>query len=202
MWMPETEDVGGGMQEIAGTVCSAVEHQVPQPSGFFAARGQDVWLFRLREDGSQRTVNCRFEGPMNAMLSPGDHIWVLGSTSGGVLLATRIRDDSGALLGQAACFVATAVFEDASAPEVNSLRVFRDVVLARSNLGGVLIRLYWHLGPWAARLVANRRRCKPILRSGLRIASRIADRISQRYSDCAGTHQQKGENHGQHRRTE
>ena len=54
------------------------------------------------------------------------------------------------------CFVATAAFGDACAPEVMALKRWRDQRLARSLWGRGLIRLYWRVGPWLAKIVRGR----------------------------------------------
>lgn len=52
------------------------------------------------------------------------------------------------------CFVATVVYRSSHAPEVETLRLYRDLVLARSRMGRIFIRLYYRwLGPVAATIV-------------------------------------------------
>lgn len=64
----------------------------------------------------------------------------------------------------APCFIATAVYQDAMAPEVVTLRHFRDTVLKRYVLGRTFVRAYYSVGPWAA-LVVNK---APVLRTPFR----------------------------------
>lgn len=51
------------------------------------------------------------------------------------------------------CFVATAIYEVPSAPELSTLRTFRDKVLMSSDAGRRLVSYYYHLGPHWARQV-------------------------------------------------
>ncbi len=51
------------------------------------------------------------------------------------------------------CFVATATYGDYGSPEVVELRVFRDTVLARSDLGQAFIAGYYQFGPRFARAI-------------------------------------------------
>jgi hypothetical protein len=64
------------------------------------------------------------------------------------------------------CFVATTVYGDASAPEVLTLRAFRDRVLLRSESGRRFAALYDRSGPRWARFVSAR----PALLRGTRAA--------------------------------
>lgn len=52
-----------------------------------------------------------------------------------------------------ACFIATATYGSASAPEVIALRRFRDDVLLSSDTGAVFVRMYYRTSPQLARLV-------------------------------------------------
>jgi len=64
------------------------------------------------------------------------------------------------------CFLATAVYGSEVAPEVITLRDFRDNVLLSSRLGGVLVGLYYLLSPPVARVLS----VNPILRNMVRKA--------------------------------
>jgi hypothetical protein len=72
-----------------------------------------------------------------------------------------------------ACFIATAAYGDASAPEVEVLRRFRDRRLLTNRPGAAFVRLYYRLSPPLARLIAR----KPRLRTAVR---RTLDFISRR----------------------
>jgi hypothetical protein len=54
------------------------------------------------------------------------------------------------------CFVATAVYGDPAAPELDVLRRFRDLVLLRTEAGRRLVRAYYRYGPDLARWVKER----------------------------------------------
>lgn len=51
------------------------------------------------------------------------------------------------------CFVATACFGSYDAPEVRTLREFRDLHLSKSALGRIFVDLYYRVGPRAARFL-------------------------------------------------
>lgn len=62
------------------------------------------------------------------------------------------------------CFVATAVFEDANAPEVVALRHWRDTRLVQSLVGRIFVRVYAVLGPRLAHLPQRSLRLRALLR--------------------------------------
>lgn len=53
------------------------------------------------------------------------------------------------------CFVATATFGNADAPEVIYLSAFRDESLSQSNLGRGFIRTYYKVSPFFAAVIAK-----------------------------------------------
>jgi len=63
-----------------------------------------------------------------------------------------------------ACFIATAAYGDADAPEVEQFRRFRDEFLMRSRLGTAFVHAYYRMSPPVARLIAR----KPRLRMAFR----------------------------------
>jgi hypothetical protein len=70
--------------------------------------------------------------------------------------------------------VATAVYGDADAPEVQALRRFRDETLSRSSLGRTAIQAYWLIGPKLAAVVVK----APVLRPPLKwLIRQIAKRV-------------------------
>lgn len=64
------------------------------------------------------------------------------------------------------CFIATAAYGDASHPDVEVLRRFRDRYLMKSRLGRDLVKLYYRYSPPVAEFVAKR----PVLRALSRAA--------------------------------
>jgi hypothetical protein len=50
------------------------------------------------------------------------------------------------------CFVATAAFQSAEAPEVIALQRLRDQVLRKNFAGRMFIHFYYFIGPWLAKL--------------------------------------------------
>jgi hypothetical protein len=63
-----------------------------------------------------------------------------------------------------ACFIATAAYGSADAPEVEQLRQFRDRRLLSNRAGTAFVRLYYRVSPPLAHLIAR----KPKLRTAVR----------------------------------
>lgn len=80
----------------------------------------------------------------------------------------RIESKSGA-----ACFVATAAYQNPYHPDVNYLRSFRDEVLSKNSLGRAFIVWYWRVGPKIAAWVEN----KPIIRKFSKTAIALIVRL-------------------------
>ncbi len=66
------------------------------------------------------------------------------------------------------CFIATATYLSEEAPEVRSLREFRDKILLRSAIGVGLVELYYAISPRLAIVIERnsslRRVCRTLLR--------------------------------------
>lgn len=77
------------------------------------------------------------------------------------------EDDTEDLIDQ--CFVATAVYGNRNAPEVNALRGFRDYVLMKNPIGETIVQLYYSgIGKKAANLIKTRTPSLiPTIRKGL-----------------------------------
>jgi hypothetical protein len=71
------------------------------------------------------------------------------------------------LVSSRACFIATAAYGDADAPEVAQLRRFRDRRLLTNPLGTFLTRLYYRCSPPLARMIARRPRLRVAVRRTL-----------------------------------
>ncbi|KYG70754.1 CFI-box-CTERM domain-containing protein [Bdellovibrio bacteriovorus] len=67
------------------------------------------------------------------------------------------------------CFIATAAFENSQAPEVMSLRAFRDFTLRQSAWGRKFIAIYYKFSPHIACLLDKQPRMKPAVRALLRL---------------------------------
>lgn len=94
----------------------------------------------------------------------------------------HLRSASMSTLGPG-CFVATAVYGDPMAPEVEALRRYRDDVLARRRWGRAVIKLYTSIGPPASGLVQR----SPALRRAARaLIDRLAARVSRGTGGAAG----------------
>jgi hypothetical protein len=70
------------------------------------------------------------------------------------------------------CFVATVAFGE-GAPELTTLRSFRDRVLVRSRAGRAFVGWYYRRGPALARFVSRVPWLKSATRGGLRIITRF-----------------------------
>lgn len=182
MWMARESDSlkqVAGQTVVVGRVVSKVESPPQRSGGFFAGSQTDVWMFRVQNDETGDVVSVRFEGPINALLDHGDHVHVKGYTMQGVLHARLITDEHGTVLAKAKCFVATVACGTMWAPEVETLRRFRDQVLARSRWGCVAIALYWRIGPRLASWLETRPRTRFLVRA---LAIRPVCKILYRYA--------------------
>ncbi|GAI25113.1 unnamed protein product, partial [marine sediment metagenome] len=71
---------------------------------------------------------------------------------------------------QSRCFVATVIYMDIDALEVIKLRCWRDTRLNKSLCGSIIIKVYYLLGPYYARIIST----QPILK---KVTKNILDRI-------------------------
>ena len=62
------------------------------------------------------------------------------------------------------CFIATAVYGNINAPEVVTLRNFRDTHLAHYTMGRLLIYFYYQVSPWIAKQINRIPQIKPFIR--------------------------------------
>jgi hypothetical protein len=159
MWIAENpiavqlKPAGG---EIAGKVDQPAQQQA-SPNQLFNRNPPTIVVFRLRTNQNSAPLNCRFEGVLFGPLNHGDTVVVQGVQRQGGIEVTRIKDCTGAIIGQnQLCFVATAVFGGSEAPQLRTLRAFRDDVLLRGSTGRWLVGLYWRWGPIWARMVGNK----------------------------------------------
>lgn len=82
--------------------------------------------------------------------------------------------DEGEGKGSRACFIATAAYGAADAPEVEALRRFRDRRLLTNRPGAVLVRAYYRLSPPFARLIARKPRLRTAVKRTLDFFARCA----------------------------
>lgn len=75
------------------------------------------------------------------------------------------------------CFVATVAFGE-GAPELETLRTFRDRVLARSRPGRSFIAWYYRRGPALAGVVARRPLLRNLTRTALRVLTRQLEKLT------------------------
>jgi hypothetical protein len=73
-----------------------------------------------------------------------------------------------------ACFIATAAYGDADAPEVEALRRFRDRKLLTNRPGTAFVRLYYRLSPPIAHLIARKPRLRTAVKKTLDFLARRA----------------------------
>jgi hypothetical protein len=73
-----------------------------------------------------------------------------------------------------ACFIATAAYGHPDAPEVETLRRFRDRKLLTTAAGTAFVRLYYRLSPPIARLIARKPRLRAAVRKTLDFLTRRA----------------------------
>jgi len=69
------------------------------------------------------------------------------SLSAGLALLLLSDDEDGGGNTTEGCYIATAIYGDYSASEVLVLRKFRDEVLSKSQLGRLIVKLYYSLSP-------------------------------------------------------
>jgi hypothetical protein len=87
-------------------------------------------------------------------------------------LTDENADEGG--LKKDACFIATAAYGDAQAPEVEALRRFRDRKLLTNAPGTAFVRLYYRVSPPIARLIAKKPRLRTVVRKTLDLLGRCA----------------------------
>lgn len=121
----------------------------------------------LRLEAKQHEMNIEY---VHAKKTVEDHVDTFNMLEKGGRLTTqkvttdvksgnstmRIESKSGA-----ACFVATAAYQNPNHPDVNYLRAFRDEILSKSSAGRSFIDWYWRAGPEMAKFVEN----KPAMKS-------------------------------------
>lgn len=79
------------------------------------------------------------------------------------------------------CFVATAAFENAGAPEVETLRRFRNQCLLPNRSGRLFVKAYYAAGPRLARFVSSHPRLRRSVRRALvRVSRRLEGSLSNR----------------------
>ncbi|HEX5135350.1 MAG TPA: CFI-box-CTERM domain-containing protein [Planctomycetota bacterium] len=89
-------------------------------------------------------------------------------------LTDEFPDDPKKGLKSSSCFIATAAYGDAAAPEVEALRRFRDRHLLTNRPGTAFVRLYYRVSPPLARLIEGRPRLRAAVRRTLDLLTRCA----------------------------
>jgi serine protease len=142
---------GYAWTQISGTPVALSDAQAVSPS--CASPGDsDTLVFQLTvtDDGA---------------LSSSDTVEVrVGS---GVHTAAGSSSDNGGGGGGGGCFIATAAYGTASAPEVRFLRGFRDRYLLTHGVGRVLVAAYYKSSPPLAEFIRSRPTLRAMVRAGL-----------------------------------
>lgn len=76
------------------------------------------------------------------------------------------------------CYIATVCYGSELAPEVLTLKVYRDEILSKSFFGKTFIKAYYAVSPSLARQLQNKNRINNFLRKN--ILNKIVDKINKR----------------------
>jgi len=143
---------GGLLVEVAGTAANysslvelypGIEEQGGKES--VIPLGEDG-TFAKEEDQDMGHISAK-GGPIEPSSNPNQ--WDEEQYKQGMKFIWEIYEMMG-------CFVATAIYEVPSAPQLTTLREFRDKVLMTSEAGRRLVSHYYHLGPhWAQQVREN-----------------------------------------------
>jgi hypothetical protein len=150
------EDPRAGKPEGDGLVDPAVRR--PGPHGAEARPAEEI------ARSFHRTRGGAFEEIKPRTVTAADAVGFVDDQAESEEAAPRGRM---ALLKSRACFIATAAYGDPDAPEVESLRRFRDNVLLKSRFGTAFVRFYYAVSPPLARVVARHPRLRTAIRRAL-----------------------------------
>ena len=128
-------------------------------ASFHSAQPTRAALFsRLRHGGINLSL-----GPFDS-LAISNHFFTIGRNNMGRPEPASRDKSSGRYKSDSGCFIATAVYGDFDAPEVVSLRNWRDQVLSTTIAGRAFISAYYFISPPIARYLT----CSPWLSSQTR----------------------------------
>ena len=133
-------------------------------------RGQPRYLFRVVELGGA-FAQVQFDERTGVEFPVGRRDLVAFLYNERKDLQGVLNLSNGKLLwirGAEGCFLATAAYGE-GAPELEAFRAFRDRVLLPTRSGRALVRGYYALGPWTARVVAR----SPAFRRPVRAALEV-----------------------------
>jgi len=82
--------------------------------------------------------------------------------------------------GSSGCYIATAVYGSYSAPQVYTLRKFRDRVLMNNAAGRVFVRVYYRIGPALAKRIGKCYSLNSLIRN---ILDRFAKILDAKWND-------------------
>lgn len=83
------------------------------------------------------------------------------------------------IISSGICFVATAAYGSCHSPEVTVLRRWRDEVLMRDSLGRLAVNAYYRISPPIARMIANRKILRRLVRMCINPLARHLERWFQ-----------------------
>jgi hypothetical protein len=138
------------------------QFRVPGPHGAEAHTAADEEAIERAYRRAERTTKRSFQE-----VTPRTVVAAEACTS----LDENYEEEAGAGRKQGvhsrACFIATAAYGDADAPEVRQLRRFRDERLMQNPVGAAFVRFYYRVSPPLARIIARRPRLRVAVRRAL-----------------------------------
>ncbi|MGV7221481.1 MAG: CFI-box-CTERM domain-containing protein [Nitrospinales bacterium] len=121
------------------------------------AQGTDLNQAVIKDGSGSFNINTP-EGVMS--FGPLAKGWTTGNKNKALKMTKLIIS----MMGAIDCFIATAAYDDRNAPQLDTLRDFRDKFLLSNSSGSRLVKLYYKYGPGLANEVKN----IPLLVFGLR----------------------------------
>jgi hypothetical protein len=137
----------------------------PGPHGAAARNAEDEEAIAKAYRRAERDLDETFQEVKPRSVNAAEAVTSLGGEG---------EESEGKGLKSRACFIATAAYGDADAPEVEALRRFRDRRLLTSRPGAAFVRLYYRLSPPFARLIARKPRLRAAVKKTLDFFSRRA----------------------------
>jgi len=144
-------------------------------------------LYAAAKEGHREIVKLCIDygGEVNVTDASGKTPLQKASENGHTGIVNLLRAHGGEahiIKNKQGCFVATAVFNSSEHPTVRELRMIRDTVFEKTNLGRLIIRIYYVIGPPTARVVNAIPFTKKILTPVLNLIAKLAIRYSIRHA--------------------
>ena len=83
------------------------------------------------------------------------------------MLNNYVNNNNNSNNASGGCYIATMAYGDYDHPQVLQLREFRDNVLAKSCLGRLLIKVYYHYSPKLVEKLKNKKHINTMIRKTL-----------------------------------